>query len=103
MRSLNVKPILEWVPTIMMTEKEKSDFPSHKTTEGFLRKTDRMDWKGLTEDDKNFIRSLPNFDDTIFKQISGISIVEPKTVKETVEGKEFEIDLEKAKELGLLK
>jgi hypothetical protein len=74
MRNLNVKPILTWIDSSNMTEKEKNDHPSHKTTGGFLRKTDRHDWSRLTDDDKKFIKSLPNFDNDIFKQISGVTL-----------------------------
>lgn len=35
--------------------------------------------------------------------MSGIRLLKPKTVKVMVEGQEFEIDIEKAKELGLIK
>jgi len=69
-RSLNVKPILQWVASGLMTEEEKNENPSHKTTGGFLRKTTRYNWKNLTEKDIKFIKSLPNFDNEIFKIIS---------------------------------
>lgn len=75
-RSLNVKPILEWIGTRLMSEQEKKDFPSNSTTGGFLRKTDRQDWRKLTKEDKAFIKALPNFDDAVFKQITGISLLE---------------------------
>ena len=99
-RGLNVKPILEWVPTSKMSDQEKLDNPSHKTTDGFLRKTGRHDWRYLTEQDKEFIKSLPNFDDNIFKQISGISLNE--TVEVVVNGTTKTIKLEDAKKLGLI-
>ena len=76
LRNLNVKPILTWVSLSNMTEQEKKDNPSSKITEGFLRKTDRMDWRSLTDSDKEFIKSLPNFDNEVFMKISnGISLL----------------------------
>jgi hypothetical protein len=57
-----------------MSEKEKIDNPSHKTTAGFLRKTERLDWSDLSENDKSFIKGLPNFNPVIFKEISGIDL-----------------------------
>lgn len=99
-RSLKVKPIVEWVPESFMTDKEKTDFPSHKTTGGFIRNTDRHDWTQLTEDDKTFIKSLPNFDDEVFKQISGVSLSDD--VEVTVNGQVKVISRAKAKELGLI-
>ena len=103
-RALNVKPILTYVCTSDMIEQEKTENPSYKVTGGFLRKTERMNWTQLTETDKQFILSLPGYDDEVFKVISnGVSLLGPKTVKVTVDGKDFEIDLDKAKELGLIK
>jgi hypothetical protein len=75
-RNLNVKPILEWIGESIMNEKEKNDHPLYKTTGGFLRKTERYDWRYLTKENKSFIQSLPNFDDNVFKQITGISLLE---------------------------
>ena len=86
-----------------MTEQEKKDNPKHIVTGGFLRKTDRMDWSRLTEEDKALILSLPNYDDDIFAQISnGVRLLKPKTVKIFVNGIEKELDYSKAKELGLV-
>jgi len=99
-RSFNVKPVLEWVPTSMMSESELKNFPSHKTTGGFLRKTDRHDWRGLSEEDRNFIKNLPNFDDELFKQISGMSLSDD--VEITANGITKKISKAKAKELGLI-
>jgi hypothetical protein len=99
-RSLKVKPILEWVYESAMTDQEKKDYPSSKTTGGFLRKTERYDWRYLTDEDKAFIRSLPNFDDTVFKQISGVSLSDD--VEVTVNGQVKVISKAKAKELGLI-
>jgi hypothetical protein len=99
-RSLKVKPILEWVSESAMSEKEKTDFPSHKTTGGFLRKTERYDWRFLTEEDKAFIKSLPNFDDAVFRQISGVSLSDD--VEVVVNGQTKMISRAKAKELGLI-
>jgi hypothetical protein len=100
-RSINVKPIVEWVGSSLMTEQEKNDFPSHKVTGGFLRKTARHDWRFLTEDDKKFIKSLPGYDDEIFKVISnGVSLIDE--IEITVNGVTKYISKEKAKELGLI-
>jgi len=74
MRSLNVKPILQWIVSNEMTSKEQEENPSYKVTGGFLRKTGRHDWTKLTKKDKAFIKALPNFNDKIFKEITGVSI-----------------------------
>lgn len=82
LRSINVKPILTWIPSDQMTDAEQTAHPSHKTTGGFLRSTGRHDFRYLTEADKQFIRSLPNFNDKIFQVISGgVSLIEKKPKK----------------------
>lgn len=100
-RSINVKPILEWIGSTLMTETEKNSNPSHVTTGGFLRKTERMDWRNLTQQDKEFIKSLPNFDDKIFQVISnGVSLSDD--VEVIINGKTKTISLVEAKKLGLV-
>ena len=99
-RSLSVKPIVEWIGESLMTEEEKANNPSHKTTQGFLRKTDRFDWRGLTKEDKEFIKTLPNFDDAIFQKISSISLSDNVTVM--VNGVEKQISRVDAERLGLV-
>ena len=81
LRSLNLKPILQWVPKSLMSEEEKNDHPSHKTTGGYLKNTGKQCWDSLTEEDKEFILSLPGYDDKIFKEITGISLT--KKIKKT--------------------
>ena len=60
-----------------MTDAEKAAYPSHETTGGYLKKLDETEcaqiwWDGLSEDDRNIIRDLPNFDPDIFEQITKI-------------------------------
>lgn len=102
-RNLNIKPILQWIVTKNMTDDEKAKFPSHKTTGGFLRDTGRIDYSKLSDDELTFIKSLPNFDNEIFKEITGLDLMKPKTIKITHENQDYEIDIEKAKELGIIK
>ena len=99
-----VKPILRWVPSSEMTEVEKNEFPSNKTTGGFLRNMSRNDYSALNNpEDLDFIKSLPNFDADIFFKITNIDVRKPKTIKVTFNDIEHEIDLYKAKELGIIK
>ena len=98
------KPILRWISVSDMTESEKIEYPSSKTTGGFLRNMQRTDYSALNNPiDMAFIQALPNFDAGIFFTITGIDTRKPKTVKVTCNGQEIEIDLDKAKELGLIK
>ena len=100
----SVKPILRWVSINDMSEAEKSEFPSSKTTGGFLRNMKRSDYSALNNpSDIAFFQALPNFDAETFFAITGIDTQKPKTVKVTCNGQEIEIDLDKAKELGLIK
>ena len=94
-----VKSILEkmptdnliWVCDFEMTDKEKENNPTYKTTGGYLktiRVTDKekQEWyNSLKEEDKKEIQNMPNFDAEIFKEITGIeaiSISEYKGEKE---------------------
>lgn len=66
-----------WVWDDDMTDEEKEAHPEYKTTGGFLKVLDTSDccirwWESLDESDRDVIRSIPNFDSAIFKQITGI-------------------------------
>src|SRR5690606_18645351 len=75
---LPVKPTLRWVYESDMTEQEKVNFPSYKTTGGILRNTGRMDWSEVLKSKEHvkFISDLPNFNDEVFKQVTGHSLFE---------------------------
>lgn len=66
-----------WVWDSDMTDEEKEAHPEYKITGGFLKVLDTSDccirwWESLDESDRDVIRSIPNFDAAIFKQITGI-------------------------------
>jgi hypothetical protein len=66
-----------WVYRKNMTEKEKKENPSYKTTGGYLKKADYKDcwvamWKKLSKKQKKLFKKLPNFNKKIFKEITGI-------------------------------
>ncbi len=66
-----------WVWDDDMTDEEKEAHPEYKTIGGFLKVLDASDccvrwWESLDESDRDVIRSIPNFDAAIFKQITGI-------------------------------
>ena len=66
-----------WVWDSDMTDEEKEAHPEYKTTGGFLKVLDTSDccvrwWENLDEYQRRIIRSIPNFDAAIFKQITGI-------------------------------
>ena len=71
------KNVVEWIYPEYMTDEEKAAHPSHETTGGYLKALDETEcaqiwWDGLSENDRNIIRSLPNFDADIFEQTTGI-------------------------------
>ena len=68
-----------WVWEEDMTDEEKEAHPEYKTTDGFLKVLDMSGccvrwWESLDEYNRNVIRSIPNFDPVIFKQITGIEV-----------------------------
>ena len=70
---------LQWVYSDKMTEEEKEQHPKYKTTGGYLKELDKSKcgqlwWDNLLDYNKNVIKSLPNFDAEIFKEITGIDI-----------------------------
>ena len=71
--------ILEWVYLQDMTDEEKAAHPESETIGGYLRKLDNSEcfilwWRSLNQIEKNIITAIPNFDKTIFKEITGIDI-----------------------------
>lgn len=62
-----------------MTEEEKENNPSHETTGGFLRVKNYKDawrdsWNKAEEDDRRKVYELPNWNNKIFKEITGIDV-----------------------------
>ena len=77
----------KWVYAENMTDREKSDYPSYKTTGGYLKKRDiskdyQKWWDRLSGDEKQCIKELPNFDAKKFEMITGISTEEIEKLKE---------------------
>ena len=70
---------MEWVYSEDMTDEEKSEYPTHETTGGYLKVLDGTDsatlwWNSLTSEEKETIMDIPNFDAEIFRQCTGISV-----------------------------
>ena len=73
------KNVVEWVYSSDMTDEEKAAHPKHKTTGGYLKVLNETEcaqvwWDGVSENVKNTIKSLPNFDAEVFKQCTGIDV-----------------------------
>jgi hypothetical protein len=68
-----------WVDESIMTDKEKEEFPTYKTTGGYLKAISYKEawanmWHNLSEKNKKVFTTLPNFDTLIFEEITGIKI-----------------------------
>ena len=71
----------KWIFFRDMTEEEKEENPDAETTNGYLKIMEpkigvQEWWNCLSEEDKNTILSIPNFDAEIFKEITGIDVNE---------------------------
>ena len=75
------KTIIDWIYEEDMTDEEKEANPSYETTRGYLKVLDESSsaqiwWDGLTDDDKQEIYNIPNFDAEKFEKCTGIRVGE---------------------------
>ena len=75
------KDVVEWVWSDDMTDEEKAAHPEHETTGGYLKELDKSEcsqiwWDGLTNSQKEIIKSMPKFNESIFEEITGIKVDE---------------------------
>ena len=64
-----------------MTDEEKEKHSTHETTGGYLKILDESEsaqiwWNGLSEENKETIKSIPNFDPEKFEKCTGIEVGE---------------------------
>jgi hypothetical protein len=76
-----IKTVCVWVEDEKMSQEEKEENPSYKTTGGYLKQRDykycwQKSWEIFSDDDKKAITSLPNFDPEIFEEITGVNVLE---------------------------
>ena len=91
----NIKSVCVWIYERDMTGEEKEENPTHKTTGGYLKKRDykycwQKGWGKMSDEDKEFIKSLPNFCPKIFEEITGINLYEKKKVTLELTDKQLE-------------
>jgi hypothetical protein len=78
----------EWIHHYDMSSTEKEENLEYETTGGYLRvysykEAWRNSWDNATDEDKELLYALPNFDKEVFKEISGIDLDEDEdTAKE---------------------
>ena len=75
------KNVVEWIYSSDMTDEEKEKYPTHETTGGYLKVLDESEsaqiwWDGLSEKNKETIKSIPNFDVEKFEKCMGIKVGE---------------------------
>ena len=68
-----------WIYSENMTDEEKEQHPTHETTGGYLRvfsfkEACKNMWNDLTDREKEVIKSIPNFNEDKFEEITGIRI-----------------------------
>ena len=71
--------VLEYIWLQNMTDEEKEEHPEAEVTGGYLKQIDNSKllsdwWNSLKEKEKAVIKSIPNFDKEIFKEITGIDV-----------------------------
>ena len=73
------KDVVEWIWSDNMTDEEKAAHPEHETIGGYLKvldesKCSQIWWNGLANSQKEIIKSIPNFNESIFEEITGIKV-----------------------------
>ena len=73
------KSVVEWVYEKDMTDEEKAMHPDYKTTGCYLKALDESEcgqlwWDHLSRSDKDIIKAIPNFDEAIFYECTGIRV-----------------------------
>ena len=74
------KDVVKWIRSGDMTDAEKAAHPEYEITGGYLKVLDDESecrqnwWDGLANSQKEIIKSMPNFDESIFEEITGIRV-----------------------------
>lgn len=69
----------KWVCASDMTDEEKSAHPDYNVVGGYLKRIEDKEaywkwWNDLSDSERNIIKSIPNFNVDIFKEITGIEV-----------------------------
>ena len=69
----------KFIYTCDMTDEEKENNPDYETLGGYLRKMTykeawKYSWNNANKENRKLILKLPNFDNEIFKEITGIDV-----------------------------
>ena len=71
--------ITVWIYEKNMNDEEKEQYPTYKTTGGYLKKFTYKEawknmWNNITNEEKEEIKNIPNFDKDKFEEITGIKV-----------------------------
>ena len=79
--SIDLPVCCVWIPEAKMTEKEKAEYPNHKTIGGYLKSNPLpltesfpLAWANMSEGERLRWKSLPNFDAEKFLKITGVDV-----------------------------
>ncbi|MCL2699042.1 MAG: pentapeptide repeat-containing protein [Defluviitaleaceae bacterium] len=69
----------KWVPRSLMSLQERLENPGYRQTGGYLKTQSLKDacaelWRQLSDDEKEIIRAIPNFNEDIFYKITGVRV-----------------------------
>ncbi|MGN0108383.1 MAG: pentapeptide repeat-containing protein, partial [Hominilimicola sp.] len=68
-----------WIYSANMSGEEKKAHPEHEYTGGYLKSVSfkeacRIMWDKLTDEEKEAVKKIPNFDADVFKEITGVNV-----------------------------
>ena len=71
--------VVDWIWSDDMTDEEKEQHPEYEVVGGYLKILDKSEcgqswWDTLSEENKNIIKSIPNFNAEIFEEIMKIKV-----------------------------
>ena len=71
--------VVDWIWSDDMTDEEKEQHPEYEVVSGYLKLLDESEcgqlwWDTLSEENKNIIKSIPNFNAEIFEEIMKIKV-----------------------------
>ncbi len=90
------QPLTEWISENYMSEEDKAKNESYKTIGGYLKvNKERYNNVEVTEEDRKFLLAVPNFDNEVLKECTGIDLEDQK-VKIIIDGKDIWISKESA-------
>ena len=78
--------LTKWIDKYRMTDEEKKEHPNYKKTRGYLKTITykeawRIAWDGATDKDRRKTLELPNWDNEIFLEITGIDVEKELAIK----------------------